>query len=87
MSDTKHVEVYRAANSLEAHFFKGALENAGITTQITAESMAALETPPLWWAAPRLLVAEAGAAKAIAIIRDLEESQSRRRASRKKTSG
>jgi hypothetical protein len=86
MSDTQLVEVYRAANGLEAQLFKVALEEAGIPTQVTGDSMAAILTPPLWWASPRLLVAEADAARASEILRDLEESQARSRASRKKGS-
>jgi hypothetical protein len=75
MSETDLVEIYRAANSLDAQLLKGELEAAGIPTQITDESFAALSVPPLWWASPRLLVAEADAAKAAAILRELEAAR------------
>ncbi len=75
MSETDLVEIYRAANSLDAQLLKGELEAAGIPTQITDESFTALSVPPLWWASPRLLVAEADAAKAAAILRELEAAR------------
>jgi hypothetical protein len=81
MSDTDLVEIYRAANPLDARLLKGELEAAGIPTQITDESFAALSVPPRWWASPRLLVAKADAAKAAAILRELEAARATRPAS------
>ncbi len=77
MSDTKLVEVYRALNSIDALLFQDALEAAGISARITEQSVAALD-PNLWWAAPRILVAEADAAKAVAIVREVEKSLTRK---------
>jgi hypothetical protein len=74
MADTNFVEVYRAKNSVDAHFLKNALEDAGISSQITDESAASMR-PDLWWTSPRLLVAETDAAKAAAIIREIEASR------------
>jgi len=76
MLNTRFVEIYRAENDVAAHLLKGALEAAGIPTQITDESFAALRGPnPIWWASPRILVAEVDAAKAAAIIRDIETAR------------
>jgi len=72
MSDTRFVEIHRARNAIDAHLLKAELEAAGIPVQITDESVAALQMPTPWWAAPRILVAEADSAKAAAIIRELE---------------
>jgi hypothetical protein len=76
MADTSFVEVYRAKNSVDAHLVKNALGDAGIAAQITEESVASME-PNLWWACPRLLVAETDTDKATAIIRELEASRLR----------
>jgi hypothetical protein len=78
MSDAELVEIYRAANPLDAQLLKGELEAAGIRTQITGENVAALEVLPLWWAAPRLLVTEADAAQAAAILRELDAARATR---------
>jgi hypothetical protein len=75
MSDAHFVEIYRAANSLEAGLLKGALEEAGIPTRVTDESIAALYVPSIWWASPRVLVAEGDAAKAAVILRELEAAR------------
>jgi signal recognition particle subunit SEC65 len=74
MDDTKFIEVYRAQNSIDAHLIKNALGDAGISAQITEESMAAMR-PNLWWASPKLLVADTDAEKATAIIREIEASR------------
>jgi hypothetical protein len=74
MADAKFVEVYRAKNSIDAHLLKNALDDAGIASQITEESVASMR-PNLWWACPRLLVAETDADKAGAIIREIEASR------------
>jgi len=79
MSHTPFVEIYRAENAVAAHLLKGALEAEGIPTQITDESISALRGPnPIWWASPRILVAEVDAAKAVAIIRDMETARAER---------
>jgi hypothetical protein len=72
--DTTFVEVYRTKNSVDAHLVQNALGDAGIPSQITEESVASME-PNLWWASPKLLVAEADAQKATAIIREIESSR------------
>jgi hypothetical protein len=72
MSDADLTEIYRAANPLDAQLLKGELEAEGIRVQITGENVAALEMFPMWWSSPRLFVAEADAAKAAAILRELE---------------
>jgi parvulin-like peptidyl-prolyl isomerase len=81
MSDTRFVEIYRAENGVAAHLVKGELEAAGIAAQVTDESFSALRGPNIWWASPRILVAEVDAAKAAAIIRDLETARAARSAS------
>jgi hypothetical protein len=78
MSNAPFVEIYRAENAVTAHLLKGALEAEGIPTQITDESISALRGPNLWWASPRILVAEVDAAKAVAIIRDIETARAER---------
>jgi hypothetical protein len=78
MPDPRFVEIYRAENGVAAHLVKGELEAAGITTQITEESSSALRGPNIWWASPRILVAEVDAAKAAAIIRDIETARAAR---------
>jgi len=55
---------------------------AGIPTQVTEESYAALRgLNPIWWASPRILVAEANAEEAAAIIREIEAARATRTAS------
>jgi len=78
MSDAELVEIYRAANPLDAQLLKSELQAAGMRTQITGENVAALEVIPLWWASPRLHVAKADAAKAAAILRELEAARAMR---------
>jgi len=77
MNDAEFVEVYRAENGVEAHLLKASLEDAGIPTRITEETVAALD-PNLWWAAPRVWVAKVDAAKAAEIIRELKEARQTR---------
>lgn len=82
MSDTRFVEIYRAENDIAAHLIKCSLEAAGIPTQITEESHGALRgLNPIWWASPRILVAEAQAEEAVAIIREIEAARATRTAS------
>jgi hypothetical protein len=79
MPDTRFVEIYRAENDLAAHLIKGTLESAGIPTQITDESHSAIRgLNPIWWASPRILVAEAQAEEAVAIIREIEAARATR---------
>jgi hypothetical protein len=77
MSDARPVEVYRARDALHAQLLKNALEDAGIPVQVIGELVAAMD-PGLWWASPRILVAEVDAAKAAAILHDIEKSHERR---------
>jgi hypothetical protein len=77
---THLVEVFRAENSIAAHFFKNALEDAGIAAYITDESIAATESFPMWWSSPRILVDAADAERAAAIIRELESARRERHA-------
>jgi hypothetical protein len=79
-SGTHPVEVFRAANSIAAHFFKNALEDAGIAAYITDESIAATEGLPMWWSSPRILVDAADADRATAIIQELESARRERHA-------
>ncbi len=82
MPDTRFVEIYRAENDIAAHLIRGSLESAGIPTQVTEESYAALRgLNPIWWASPRILVAEAHAEEAAAIIREIEAARATRRTS------
>jgi hypothetical protein len=74
MGDTTFVEVYRAKNSVDAHLVQNALGDAGIDSQIAEESVASME-PNLWWASPKLLVAQTDAQEATAIIREIEASR------------
>jgi hypothetical protein len=68
------VEVYRAANTLDAGLAKSVLEAAGISVLVTEDSVAALY-PNIAWAAPRVLVAPAHAEEAAKILRELKESK------------
>jgi putative signal transducing protein len=77
---THPVEIFRAANGIAAHFFKNALEDAGIAAYITGEAMSATETFPMWWSSPRILVDAADAERATAIIRELETARQERHA-------
>jgi hypothetical protein len=77
MNDVEFVEVSRAENGVEAHLLKAALEDAGIPTRITEETVAALR-PNLWWAAPRVWVAKADAARAAEIIREINDARETR---------
>ncbi|HET6328687.1 MAG TPA: DUF2007 domain-containing protein [Planctomycetaceae bacterium] len=82
MADTRFVEIYRAENDIAAHLVKGTLEAAGIPTQITEESFAANRgLNPIWWASPRILVAESQAEEAAAIIREIEAARATRKTS------
>jgi len=77
VTDSEFVEVYRAANGIEAHLLKASLEEAGIPTRVTDEAVATLEVN-MWFAAPRLWVAKANAAKAADIIRAIETARETR---------
>jgi hypothetical protein len=79
-SGTHLVEIHRAANSIAAHFFKNALEDAGIAAYITDESIAVTESFPMWWSSPRILVDAADAERATAIIHELEATRQERHA-------
>jgi hypothetical protein len=74
MSDSRLVEVYRAENAIAAHLIANALDDAGIAARVTDESVTMLRSGGLspWWSSPRILVAEADAAKAAAVLREIE---------------
>ena len=57
-TETELIEVYRAANPIEAHTIRLALEDAGIKVEIDGESLQGGEYPLGWSTAPRILVAE-----------------------------
>jgi Putative prokaryotic signal transducing protein len=72
MVETNFIEVYRAANSIEAHLLKGELEAAGIRVMVSDEAASAMR-PGLWWTSPRILVDETDAAQALALIQKQTE--------------
>ncbi|HEV7999294.1 MAG TPA: DUF2007 domain-containing protein [Planctomycetaceae bacterium] len=83
LSNTQFVEIYRAENVVIAQLLKGALEDDGIPAQITDESYAALAGGnPIWWESPRILVGAVDAARAAAIIHEIEAARRTRSASR-----
>jgi Putative prokaryotic signal transducing protein len=79
-SGTQLVEAHRAQNGIAAHFFKNALEDAGIAAYITDESIAVTESFPMWWSSPRVLVDAADAQRATALIHELESARRERQA-------
>jgi hypothetical protein len=82
MSDARFVEIHRAPNDIEAHLIKGELAAAGIAAHITDDSILGVY-PGLWWASPRIVVAEADAMNAAAIIRETEDRHKTRSVSEK----
>jgi hypothetical protein len=68
MPETNFVEVYRAADLIEAHLLKGELEAAGVRTFVTDETTSTTTYPGIWWSAPRILVNELDAARAAELI-------------------
>ena len=70
MSETHLVEVYRAANSVDAHLLKNELEAAGLRAMVTDE-IAATYYPGIWWTSPRIFMDEAEAARAAELIAEL----------------
>jgi signal recognition particle subunit SEC65 len=82
MFDARFVEIHRAPNEIEAHLIKGELEAAGISAHITDDSVLGVY-PGLWWASPRIVVAQADAVNAAAIIREIEDRHKTRSVSRK----
>jgi hypothetical protein len=68
MAEPHLIEIYRAANQIEAHLLKGELEAGGIRALVTDETTCTITYPGTWWASPRILVDEADAARAIALI-------------------
>jgi hypothetical protein len=73
-SDADWVEVYSAANTIEARLAQAKLESAGISAFIAEESVSALY-PNFAWASPRLLVAPADAERAAQVLREHDESE------------
>jgi hypothetical protein len=81
MSNARFVEICRAENVVTAQLLRSALEDEGIPAQITDESYAALAGGnPVWWESPRILVGEVDAARAAAIIREIETARRTRTA-------
>jgi hypothetical protein len=81
MPDSRLVEVYRAENAIAATLIKNALEDAGIAAQVTDDSVSAMYscgTSP-WWCSPRILVAEADAESAAAVLREIETGRANRK--------
>lgn len=80
MSDSRLVEVYRAENAVAAHLIANALEDAGIAARVTDELVTVMNSWELspWWSSPRILVAEADAAKAAAVLREIETARATR---------
>jgi len=68
------VEVYSAANAIDARLAQAQLEAAGISAFVAEESVAALY-PNFSWAAPRILVAAADAERAARVLREQKESK------------
>ncbi len=68
------VEVYRAANAIQAHVVATALESAGIRVFIDGEALTAAIgiLPPGWNTSPRVLVAETDVEDARRIIAESE---------------
>jgi len=81
MSDSRLVEVYRAENAIAANLIKNALEDAGIASRITDDSVSVMNSWGLspWWSSPRILVAETDAAKAAAVLREIETARATRK--------
>jgi hypothetical protein len=74
MSERSWVEVYRAKDSPQAHLLKSAVEDAGIHAAVEGGLLqGAVAAPGVWWAAPRIMVAECDALKARAILERLED--------------
>lgn len=67
------VEVYRAANALQAHLLQATLIDAGIRSQIVGElRQGGLGDLPLGWSIPRILVDADDEAAARELIVDWE---------------
>jgi hypothetical protein len=79
MSEATLVEIYRAENGVDAHIIRAALADAGIPAHITEQSVAALE-PNIWWAAPKIFVAQVDASKAATILAGIEAARKARSA-------
>jgi hypothetical protein len=74
MSERSWVDVDRAKDSPQAHLLKSALEDAGIRAAVEGDLLQdAVAAPGVWWAGPRIMVAECDALKARAILEQLED--------------
>jgi nitrogen fixation protein len=73
----KPVEIYAARDLLHAYMLKAALEEEGIHVEIDNEHLqtAAGELPLGWSTAPRILVDESDAPRAVEILEALEASR------------
>lgn len=77
MSDDRLVEIFRARDNFEARLLTAALEDVGIRAHVSGEQLQGIlaAVPFGWSTAPRILVFEADAPRARAILDDLEESR------------
>ncbi len=79
MSDSSFVEVYSAADVIEAHFLKNLLADAGIEAHVVGESLsdAAGGVPLGEMTAPRVSVAPADVERARRLVKDWEQNHGR----------
>ncbi len=77
MTSDGPVEVYRAENSAQAHLMASALEDEGIKAIVDGDALQlALGDIPLGWStAPRILVAQADAARARELVKKFEQEK------------
>lgn len=77
MSDPAFVEVYAAADTLQAHFLKNLLQDSGIEARVMGESLRAVAggVPPGQATAPQLSVPKADGARARRLIEAWEASR------------
>jgi hypothetical protein len=66
------VEVFRAANVMEAHAVKLALENEGIPAQVDGELLPGVMPMMGWQASPRVTVPEPQVSAARAIVEKMD---------------
>ena len=66
------VEVFRAANVMEAHAIKLALENAGILAQVEGDLLPGVMPMMGWEASPRIMVAETQLREARQIVEQMD---------------
>ena len=71
------VEIYPARDLVHAYMLKAVLEEAGIPVQVGNEALQSSigELPPGLETAPRILVLESDAERAILILKEIEDKQ------------